>query len=117
MMRRPTYARTLKIIANAGNGDPVYGGKLGQQMVNDINAHGGQFLMDDLKNYKVRFRDTIVQSFGKGKLITTPPPTSGPVLSLILNILKGGPYFWICLARQLEVRAKKYQHVASVGSR
>ena len=89
LMKRSTYARTLKIIANAGNGDPVYGGVLGQQMINDINAHGGQFMMDDLKNYKVRFRDTIVQSFGKGKLITTPPPTSGPVLLLIMNILKG----------------------------
>ena len=89
IMKRPTYARTLRIIANAGNADPVYGGVLGQQMVNDINAHGGKFMMDDLKNYKVLFRDTIQQSLGKGKLLTTPPPTSGPVLSLILNILKG----------------------------
>ncbi len=89
MLRRPTYARTLKIIANAGNADQIYGGVLGQQMVNDINAHGGKFMIDDLKNYKVRFRDTIEQTFGKGKLLTTPPPTSGPVLSLILNILKG----------------------------
>ena len=89
IMKRPTYARTLRIISNAGNADPVYGGVLGQQMVKDINTHGGQFMIDDLKNYKVRFRDTITESFGKGKLLTTPPPTSGPVLSLVLNILKG----------------------------
>ena len=89
ILKRPTYARTLRIIANAGNADPVYKGVLGQQMVKDINAHGGQFMMDDFKNYKVRFRDAIEQPFGKGKLITTPPPTSGPVLSLVLNILKG----------------------------
>ncbi|CAB3995471.1 glutathione hydrolase 1 proenzyme isoform X1 [Paramuricea clavata] len=88
-MKRPTYARTLRIISNAGNADPVYGGVLGQQMVKDINTHGGQFMIDDFKNYKVRFRDTISESFGKGKLLTTPPPTSGPVLSLVLNILKG----------------------------
>ena len=88
-MKRPTYARTLRLIAEAGNADEVYGGRFGQQMVNDINAHGGRFSIDDLKNYKVRFRDTIEQSFGKGKLLTSPPPTSGPVLSLVLNILKG----------------------------
>ncbi|XP_028396381.1 glutathione hydrolase 1 proenzyme-like isoform X2 [Dendronephthya gigantea] len=88
-LRRPTYARTLRLIAEAGNANEVYGGRFGQQMVNDINAHGGRFSIDDLKNYKVRFRDTIEQSFGKGKLLTSPPPTSGPVLSLVLNILKG----------------------------
>ena len=89
ILKRPTYARTLRIIANAGNADPMYKGVLGEQMVKDINAHGGQFMMDDFKNYKVRFRDAIEQPFGKGKIITTPPPTSGPVLSLVLNILKG----------------------------
>ncbi|XP_046839747.1 glutathione hydrolase 1 proenzyme-like isoform X3 [Xenia sp. Carnegie-2017] len=89
MLKRPTFGRTLRIIANAGNADPVYGGVLGQQIVNDINAHGGKFTMDDLKNYKVRFRDSIEQSVGRGRLITTPPPTSGPVLVLVLNILKG----------------------------
>lgn len=89
ILKRPTYARTLRIIANAGNADPMYKGVLGEQMVKDVNAHGGQFMMDDFKNYKVRFRDAIEQPFGKGKIITTPPPTSGPVLSLVLNILKG----------------------------
>ena len=87
--KRPTLARTLRIISNAGNADPVYGGLLGEQMVNDINSHGGQFTMDDLRNYKVRFREAIEQSYGKYTMLTTPPPTSGPVLSLVLNILKG----------------------------
>lgn len=88
-IKRPTLARTLRIIADAGNADPIYHGVLGQQIVRDVNSHGGLFTMDDLKNYKVRFREAIKQPLGKYSLLTTPPPSSGPVLSLALNILKG----------------------------
>ena len=43
----------------------------------------------DLKEYKVLRKKALVNKLGNMTWFTAPPPASGPVITLILNILKG----------------------------
>ena len=45
---------------------------------------------DDLRKYKTEEREPLESELSGMKMYLTPPPTSGAVLGLILNILKGG---------------------------
>ena len=45
--------------------------------------------LDDLKNYKVKFRPVLKSKLDDMTLLSCPPPTAGPVLALTLNILDG----------------------------
>ena len=54
-----------------------------------IKDGGGIFTLDDLKNYKVKFKRPTNGTVGNYSWYSTPPPGSGVVLSLIINILKG----------------------------
>lgn len=83
----PIFAKTLERIRD----DPqdFYNGELAKDIVQDSQDGGGIFTMDDLKNYKVKFRQPMQGTLGTYSWYSTPPPGSGVVLSLILNILKG----------------------------
>lgn len=45
--------------------------------------------MQDLQDYKVIRKKALVNQLGDITWYTVPPPSSGPVITLILNILKG----------------------------
>ena len=86
----PKFAKTLERISDDPEG--FYSGELAKDVVKDIQEKGGIITLDDLKNYRVKFRQPMNGSLGNYSWYSTPPPGSGVVLSFILNILKGkGP--------------------------
>lgn len=52
--------------------------------------------MKDLQDYKVIRKKALVNQLGDITWYTVPPPSSGPVITLILNILKGSFGYFIC---------------------
>ncbi|KAL0153478.1 hypothetical protein M9458_051223 [Cirrhinus mrigala] len=88
-IRFPQLALTYKRIAEKGP-DAFYDGSLTQNIVDDINAAGGNITSEDLKNYQPLLNEDAF-NFTVGKYIFHTPnaPFGGPVLALILNVLKG----------------------------
>lgn len=82
-------AKTLQLIARAGSAEPFYNGPMSKSIVKEVRAAGGVLTLKDLKNYKVEFRPVLKSKLDDMTLLSTPPPTAGPVLALTLNILKG----------------------------
>uniref|UniRef100_A0A8C2KVL5 Uncharacterized protein n=1 Tax=Cyprinus carpio TaxID=7962 RepID=A0A8C2KVL5_CYPCA len=85
----PKLAHTYEKIANYGI-SAFYNGSLTQGIVDDIKAQGGIITREDLMNYKPVLNESAL-NFTVGKYIFLAPdaPFGGPVLALILNILKG----------------------------
>ncbi|XP_059410878.1 glutathione hydrolase 1 proenzyme-like isoform X2 [Carassius carassius] len=81
-------AHTYKKIAEEGP-DAFYDGSLTQDILDDIKAKGGIITHEDLKGYKPVLNEHAL-NFTVGKYIFHAPdaPFGGPVLALILNILK-----------------------------
>ncbi len=82
-------ADTLDIIANAGNAEPFYRGQIAEIMEEEIEEQGGILTVDDLKDYKAIARKPVTTKLGSYTMLNTPAPASGPILALIMNILKG----------------------------
>ena len=88
-MKRPKLARTLEIIAASG-ADAFYKGELTDKIVDEIQAHGGIITKQDLASYQVEVQDALVVHLNNSlTAFTTPAPSSGPILTFILNILRG----------------------------
>ncbi|XP_042573431.1 glutathione hydrolase 1 proenzyme-like isoform X2 [Cyprinus carpio] len=85
----PKLAHTYEKIANYGI-SAFYNGLLTQGIVDDIKDQGGIITREDLMNYKPVLNESAL-NFTVGKYIFLAPdaPFGGPVLALILNILKG----------------------------
>ena len=80
-------ANTLRKIAK--NPEDFYTGSLAENIVKDIRDAGGIITLDDLANYKVIQRKALSSELGDLNLYTTSAPTGGPIVTHILNILKG----------------------------
>jgi len=80
-------ATTLKKIS--ANPADFYTGALAVDVVKDVQSAGGLLSLDDLANYKVIRRKALLSELGDYTLNTMGSPTAGPILSHILNILKG----------------------------
>ncbi|RXN31309.1 gamma-glutamyltranspeptidase 1-like protein [Labeo rohita] len=89
MVRFFQLAQTYKKIAEEG-ADAFYSGSLTQDILDDIKAAGGIITREDLRGYKPVLNEHAL-NFTVGKYIFHAPdaPFGGPVLALILNILKG----------------------------
>ncbi|XP_016118197.1 gamma-glutamyltranspeptidase 1-like [Sinocyclocheilus grahami] len=85
----PKLADTYETIANYGI-SAFYNGLLTQSIVDDIKAEGGIITREDLMNYTADLKEYAL-NFTVGKYIFHAPdaPFGGPVLTFILNILKG----------------------------
>lgn len=83
----PQYAQTLEDIRD--DPESFYNGQLARRIVQDIRSRGGIISLQDLKYYDVQRKSAIVNQMGNMTWYTVPPPSSGPVITLLLNILKG----------------------------
>lgn len=87
----PKLANTFKIIAEEG-ADAFYSesGTFTRKIVDEINADGGIFTIDDLINYRPKWGSPVASKLFNGEsLYTFPLPATGHVINLIINILNG----------------------------
>src|ERR1700689_1495553 len=83
------YAETLKHIAQHGAA-ALYGGPLGDILVDYMKAHGGFIAREDLTSYKTVERAPIRGDYRGWEILgPPPPPASGVHIVQMLNILEG----------------------------
>ena len=87
VIKDQALAKTLERIRD--NPEDFYTGALAEDIVKDIQDAGGIISLDDLANYKVAKRKALTDEIGDLTLYTLPAPSGGPVVTYILNILKG----------------------------
>ncbi|MEQ2279727.1 Gamma-glutamyltranspeptidase 1 [Ameca splendens] len=82
-------AETYRTIAEKG-AEEFYIGQLAEDLVKDIQAAGGIITKEDLKDYvPILDENPLRVNMGEYSMVVPNAPASGPVLSLILNILNG----------------------------
>jgi len=87
-IKNEKYAKTLEQVQN--DPESFYSGRLANDIAEDIRIANGIVKLDDLRKYKSISRKPYKSELSGMNMYLTPPPTSGAVLALILNILKGG---------------------------
>jgi gamma-glutamyltranspeptidase/glutathione hydrolase len=81
-------AETLTKIAIQG-AIGFYHGEVARKLVEDVQHHGGIWVLDDLAAYRIIERKPIVTQYHDVRVISASPPSSGGiVLSQALNILE-----------------------------
>ncbi|KAK1883792.1 Glutathione hydrolase 5 proenzyme [Dissostichus eleginoides] len=84
-------ADTMETIAKQG-AKAFYSGKIGQDLIQDIEAAGGTMTMEDLTSFQVRVEDAWTVSLGSTKMHLPPPPSGGPLLAFILKLMQEFPF-------------------------
>lgn len=88
-LRMPDYAETLRAIATHGPAH-VYGGPLGQVIIDDLRARGSVMALGDLAAYRTETREPVRGSFRGVEIVGPPPPCSGGVHVIqMLNLMEG----------------------------
>jgi gamma-glutamyltranspeptidase/glutathione hydrolase/leukotriene-C4 hydrolase len=88
IIKNPQLAATLTKIREDPN--TFYNGSLAKDIAEDMREAGGIITEDDLRNYTaVTSKAAIKNHLRELTWYTVPPPSSGVVITLILNILKG----------------------------
>ncbi|KAL5255051.1 hypothetical protein ACHWQZ_G014473 [Mnemiopsis leidyi] len=64
-----------------------YRGDIGKNIVKAAEGKGGIMTMRDLAHYKAEVQDSLEFEYRSKKVLTVPPPASGHVISLILQLL------------------------------
>ncbi|XP_078127731.1 glutathione hydrolase 5 proenzyme [Sander vitreus] len=90
ILKFPKLAETMKTIAEQG-ADAFYTGKIGHDLIQDIEAAGGTLKTEDLKSFKVRVEDAWTVPVGNTQMHIPPPPAGGALLAFILRLMKGFP--------------------------
>ncbi|XP_025102476.1 glutathione hydrolase 1 proenzyme-like isoform X2 [Pomacea canaliculata] len=89
-MRRPQLADTLEKISNGGAAALYDDGQLLDDLIADLQDIGSIITKEDLKNYTALLKIPINATLTDGvTMFSPPPPSSGVVLSFMLNVLKG----------------------------
>ncbi|KAF7834238.1 glutathione hydrolase 1 [Senna tora] len=79
-------ADTLKAISESGP-QVFYNGSIGLNLVKDVKKAGGILRVKDLKNYRVKQKVPLSVDVLGLKILGMPPPSGGPPMMLMLNIL------------------------------
>ena len=69
--------------------ESFYNGALARDIISDLKKINGTVTDSDLRDYRPITRESYQRELSGMKMYLTPPPTSGAVLGLILNILRG----------------------------
>ena len=89
LILQPELAETLRTVGKEGP-DALYGGALGQTIVDHVQKNGGILTTDDLQQYRTCRRDPITGTYRGYDLTVPSPPCSGGIHILqILNLLEG----------------------------
>jgi len=92
VLRQKALAATLEAIARAGS-EGFYQGKVAREMVYAVQAAGGIWVLDDLKNYRVIEREPVKFTYRSLQITATPLPSAGGLsLAQSLNILERLPF-------------------------
>jgi gamma-glutamyltranspeptidase/glutathione hydrolase len=91
VLKQPELAKTLKIIAQHGPAG-FYEGEVANAIVEKVRRTGGIIRLEDLKNYRAKFRKPIEVAYKNYKVISMPPPSSGGIaLGQLLKIVEKYP--------------------------
>ncbi len=88
VLSQPDLAKTLEALANEGPG-LLYGGALGQKLVDRLAELGGCLTMEDLKAVKANWVDPVSVTYRGKQVHVPPPPCEGFQYLLTLRILEG----------------------------
>ena len=81
-------AKTLEKISNNGR-NGFYKGDVARKIVADMKKNDGLITLNDLENYKSKWRKPLISKYKNFEIITMPPPSSGGLhLIQMLNILE-----------------------------
>jgi len=90
VLRQPDLARTLRRIAIEGP-ETFYQGGIAHEIVNFLRTHGGLLTLDDMSNFRVRWREPVTTEFHGHTLYGMPPGSCGMTMFQALNIMDGFP--------------------------
>lgn len=80
-------ANTLTRLVKVGQ-QGFYQGEVAKKLTQAVNAAGGVWSLEDLAQYKLKFREPLIGAYHNMLIITAPPPSAGGVALLtMLNIL------------------------------
>ena len=107
--------------------ESFYNGALASDILRDLEKVNGIWIDSDLRDYKHIEREPYQRELSGMKMYLTPPPTSGAVLGLILNILQGRSspqnaiiiviiIVFLHLTRRLKNTVINIAHVAHIAS-
>jgi gamma-glutamyltranspeptidase/glutathione hydrolase len=80
LFRQPALARTLQAIRDRG-ADGFYRGRVAREIEEGQRKIGGLITRGDLALYIAKVRRPVRFRFGAAEILTTPAPSSGPVLA------------------------------------
>lgn len=80
VFRQPALARTLEAIRDRG-ADGFYRGRVAREIEEGQKKVGGLITRGDLALYSAKIRRPVRFRFGAAEVLTTPAPSSGPVLA------------------------------------
>jgi gamma-glutamyltranspeptidase/glutathione hydrolase len=80
VLKQPDLARTLEAIRDRGE-DGFYRGRVARQIEAGQERDGGLISRGDLARYEARIRNPVRFKFRDAEILTTPAPSSGPVLA------------------------------------
>ena len=86
-LRQPDLATTLQHVAQAGR-DGFYEGRVATEIVNAVEAHGGNLTLDDFRSYRPDVLEPVHGSYRGFDVYSSSPPQSGVTLLEALNVLE-----------------------------
>ncbi len=88
VLKQPDLAKTFEAIATEGP-KLLYGGALGQKLVDRLQELGGVLTMDDLRDVRIEWVDPITADYRGRTVHVPPPPCESFQYLLTLRILEG----------------------------